>query len=172
MKMNRRTRPRLAIALAVGLFGAGHEAVGANPIDVGGMHIAWSHGNGAITFDVNAPTTGWVAVGFNETDSIVGADLVLMRIVDGKVEVQNSFVVAAGDYRPVGEVGGVSIVLSTEGGLSDGRIAMRVVLDTRGAAPHHYALGPGSEIVLIAAYSVSPDFRHHSRMRRHVRVRL
>ena len=172
MTWNGYMRSRFAFVAALGLFGVGPYAVDANPLDVGGMRVAWSHRDGAVIFDVSAPTTGWVAVGFNDVDSIIGADLVMMRIVDGALEVQNRFVVATGDHRPVEEIGGVSIVLGVEGELSEGRIGMRVVLDPRGEGSHHYSLAPGSEIVLINAYSVSPDFQHHSRMRRHVRVRL
>ena len=158
------------MAVLASSFGS-HAAYG-NSIEVGGMSISWHHESQSVHFTVEAPTTGWVAIGFNDTDDIVGADLIMMRVVNGIVETRNWSVVAAGDPRPVEERGGASIVIGADGRIEGESIHFEVSLRSDGETPLHFPLEPGSELFLIAAYSVSTDFDHHSRMRRHLRVTL
>lgn len=156
--------------LAWGLFGLSAGGAAANPVEAGGIRAQWRHREDTVEFTVTAPTTGWVAIGFNEVDSIVGAELVMMRAEAGGVYASHRNVLGAGDPRPVEQLGRASAVLAAGGAIASGRATFRLRLHHDLGAPP--SLAPGSELVLILAYSVSPDFDHHSRVRRHIRVRL
>ena len=159
--------PRL---VALSLFGLSAGSADANPVDVGGIRVQWRHSEDTVEFTVTAPTSGWVAVGFNEVDNIVGAELVMMRAEAGGVHASHRSVLGAGDDRPVELLGRGSAIVAADGAVASGRATFRLRLrHDLGAAP---SLAPGSELILILAYSVSPDFDHHSRVRRHIRVRL
>lgn len=50
-------------------------------IEVGGMTVEWSlQSGGRFICTVSAPTRGWVAVGFNTRDDIVGANLIMASV--------------------------------------------------------------------------------------------
>lgn len=146
--------------------------LGANPIETGGMTVSWEHREDGIEFSLTAPTTGWVAVGFNDSDDIVGADLVMARVESGQSEARHFYVVRAGDPRPVESLGESSIVRNVDGRISDGVVEVHVRLDPALGPGRSFDLSPGTNLYLIVAYSVSQDFDHHSRMRRHVEVEL
>jgi hypothetical protein len=69
-----------------------------------------------ITF--SAPTTGWVGVGFNSEDNIVGSDLLLFHIVNEEIDYLDIFVKGFGDPREDVTLGGqrsVRIIGGMEG---------------------------------------------------------
>ena len=116
-------------------------------IDVAGMHVAWRFVDDAIEFTATAPTTGWVAVGFNTKDDIVGANLVMGAVQHGILQIADKYVVDFGDPR---------------------RFRLPITASDR----YHLNLQPGTTLYLIAAYSMDDDFAHHSRMRKHVQITL
>lgn len=142
----------------------------AHELEVDGMRISWSYREDEIEITLSAPTEGWVAVGFNTVDDIVGAELVMARTTGAETYAEHRYVVAPGDHRPVTSMGRLSMVKSAEGIVVDGRVEITLRLFPEHAALPEIRLNPGQRLYLILAYSVSPDFNHHSRMRRHVEV--
>ena len=146
--------------------------LGANPIEVGGMSVSWDHRANGIEFHVVAPTLGWVAIGFNDVDNIVGADLIMARVQGGQSEARHLYVVAAGDPRPVESLGRPSIIQESDGRHRRGATEIRLRLDHAFGSGRSLNLTRGATLYVIVAYSESPDFDHHSRMRQHVLVEL
>ncbi len=136
------------------------------------MTVSWQIEGDVIHITASAPTTGWLAVGFNTEDTIVGANLIMGAVVDAAVHVEDRYVVAAGDPRAVTELGGISAVDAPAGSESQGQTTISFRMPTQAVDAYHLALHQGSTLYLIAAYSVDDDFAHHSRMRRHVEVTL
>ncbi len=152
------------------LFFAG--SLRANPITVEGMQVSWEHRDTSVEFVVKAPTKGWVAVGFNEVDSIVGAELIMAGVKGDETQSEHFYVVGPGDPRPVSSLNRVSMVTNAKGSVDKGAIEVTLRLDSGVDLNRSLSLRPGTRLYLILAYSVSPDFDHHSRMRRHVAVEL
>ena len=146
--------------------------VRAASLEIEGMQVAWEHRDGGIEFILEAPTQGWVAIGFNEVNSIVGADLIMAGIRDGQTRAEHLFVEDFGAPRPVRDLGRASKVRSVRAQLQGESIAVALLLDQLVNAELSRDLHSGREIYLIVAYSISPDFDHHSRMRRHLAVKL
>ena len=161
---------RIVLALSgLALFGVPLDA---SPVESGGMRVSWSHQNDEIVFALSAPTEGWVAIGFNTVNDIVGAELVMVRVTDAVAYAEHRYVVAPGDHRPVSSFGRSSAVRAVGGAVSGRRVDVDLRLATDLTPDSGVSLVPGQRLYLIMAYSVSPDFDHHSRMRRHVRVEL
>lgn len=118
---------------------------------------------------LEAETDGWMVVGFNDEDTIVGADLKFVRVVDGVPELHDHHVVDVGDHRPDGaRVEGVIVGHQTWEGRT--RVALRLPLAP--VDPLDAQLSVGSDVWMILAWSVSSDLNHHSRVRRHRKIRI
>ncbi|NJM94214.1 MAG: hypothetical protein HC842_05730 [Cytophagales bacterium] len=69
-------------------------------IESGPMTASWHYAEGRIYLEMSAPTTGWVAVGFNQSDQLSGAYLLMGRVRGQQAEVVEHFTSAPGSYSP------------------------------------------------------------------------
>lgn len=151
------------------VLGVGAAMAGDWRVAIDGMQARWRVHGEELVIELAADTTGWMVVGFNDRDHIVGADLVLVRVVGGKAELHDHHVVAAGDHRPDPTPSAGRRIL--DHAQSSGQTRARLALPLASSDPHDHRLtGPG-ERWMILAWSVSPDLDHHSRVRRHIRLR-
>jgi hypothetical protein len=118
-----------------------------------------------ITF--SAPTTGWVGVGFNSEDNIVGSDLLLFHVISGKAEYMDMFVKAAGDPREDEKLGGRNNVRLLNA-VEDERTEVNFKIPFPGSDKYDFPLEYDKKFWLILAYSTHDEFDHHSRIRKHV----
>ncbi|MBX2796950.1 MAG: hypothetical protein KTR31_04750 [Myxococcales bacterium] len=128
-----------------------------------GLQASWGVRGEELVVELDASTTGWMVVGFNDRDHIVGADLTFARVVEGRGELFDHHVFGVGDHRPHGNEGRLLAHAQREG-----RTALRFALPLKPAQGRALA----GDLWLVLAWSVSPDLDHHSRVRRHVQIRL
>ncbi len=141
-------------------------------ITVEGMTVSWYFAEEFIHITATAPTRGWVAVGFNQRDDIVGANLVMGAVLSEEVKLEDHFVVRMGEHYPVEQLGGASAITDLHGVEEGAQTHLRFRLPIHAGDPYHFDLKSGASLYLIVAYSVDDDFAHHSRMRRHLWVTL
>lgn len=145
-----------------------------NPIDVGPMKVSWSHDTDEVYFVVDSPGQGWVALGTNERNDIVGASLYMGGWDEGgdALYFSERYTVSPGKHHPKIDLGYAervrSVDVTTTPSGTQLTFRLRAVPDTA----QEHDLRAGSKIWLILAYSVSDDLGHHSRFRRHVEVTL
>jgi len=140
------------------------------------MVVRWRLADDAVHLRLEGTTTGWIAVGFNRTDTLAGSRL-LMATVDGEevrvdehmADPPNHATIARPDGRP--SVAGVS------GGRAGGTtwVEFRVPLDSAGTATKVKAatggsylwtpLHAGARLWVTLAWSHDRDLQHHSAMR-------
>jgi len=130
---------------------------------VRGMTARWRVEPEAVVFELQGETTGWLLVGFNDRDDIVGADLTFARVVDGVATLHDHTVHAPGDHRAVPLQ---TTLLGSD--QRDGRTAVRFRVPRDRAGAHALS----GELWLVLAWSVSPDLDHHSRVRAHQQISL
>ena len=143
----------------------------ARTISVGDMQIRWEFVDDMIEFEMQSPLDGWVALGFNDENQIVGANLIMAHCPDNQPQLTDMYVVGFGDPRPVDTLGSQPQASIISGGKNNGT-HIRFKIPQTSSDQHHFDLEPGQTIWLICAYSESEDLDHHSRMRRHMEVRL
>lgn len=134
------------------------------------MTVDWEREGGLIHFSLKAPTKGWLAIGFNDRNAIVNADLKMFRIVNDQPEAQDFYVVSHGNPQKDEGLGGKS-TMSRLRGKEDKQFS--TVSFTIDITSSHYTDGNfdfSQSLWLIAAYSISDDFVHHSIMRKHIQV--
>jgi DOMON domain len=141
-------------------------------IDVNGMTVEWTYGKDRVFFTISAPTEGWIVLGFNEKDDIIGTNLIFGRVQSGKIEVADHFTIAAGNHKPTEKLGGTAVFADVSGEEKSGNTTIRFSMPTKALDAYHFDLTEGSEKWFICAFSAEDDFYHHSRMREHRKVTL
>ena len=134
--------------------------------------MEWSHEKELITFSVTAPTDGWIALGFTEGESIVGTNLIMMRVDNGLVYAEDQFVVGFGEHPTVESIGGKSQIFNLSGIEKKNETTVTFSITKKKEDAYHFDLFEGKELNIWLAWSVSDDFDHHSRERILRRVKL
>ena len=131
-------------------------------LEIGGMELHYQLMDDSVEISLSGPTNGWVGIGFNDENNIVGSDLILFRIIKGKVEVKDMFVKGFGDPRMDTQLGGKNsvTVLSGKETSSTTSVNFRLALDSKDRNDFRHQIGKG--FWLIMAYSTHDDFAHHS----------
>ena len=139
---------------------------------MGGMKFSYQLLDEEIEVTLEAPTLGWVGVGFNDHNSIVKSDLLLFHVVEGQVEGLDMHVVAAGNPQEDEDLGGTMDISAPEGKEEKGKthIKFRLPFPAKDAFDFTHRLN--RQFWLILAYSTHDDFGHHSAMRKHRLVTL
>ncbi|PRP81419.1 ferric reductase-like transmembrane protein [Planoprotostelium fungivorum] len=72
----------------------GIEPEGSSLVTADRFQMTWQVDNtsGIIHLKMSAPTTGWIAIGFNDQDSMVGADMVIGWVYDSKKRQSTTFI--------------------------------------------------------------------------------
>ncbi len=142
-------------------------------VTIDGMTVRWSLQAGSmIECTVTAPTTGWIALGFNTRDDIVGTNLIMASVEQGKVRIEDQYVVRAGEHVPVATLGGTSAISNVSGTEQHGITTVSFRIQQHPEDRFHHHLTEAASVFLICAYSMEDDFAHHSRFRKHIRVTL
>lgn len=132
----------------------------------GGASATWWFADGApLVVLMEAPSTGWVAVGFNDAPTLDGSRLVMAAVVG------DTAVAEEHHARPPEHPRQRALTVRAfeeGGGLT--RVLVEVPVD--GVVPGTLRLAPGVRCGLTLAWSVADDFTHHSRWRGLVEVPL
>ena len=139
---------------------------------VGGMSLTHRLVDDRVEFILTAPTTGWLGIGFNDRNNIVGSDLYLLHVVNGKATGQDMYVKAAGDPRLDQTLGGTDDLKIISGQEENNETTIVFSLPLASADQNDFQLEAGKDMWLILAYSAHDEFDHHSRMRKHIRFTL
>lgn len=123
-----------------------------------------------LVMELQAPTTGWVGVGFNQENSILQSDLLLFNIVDGQATGTDLYVKGFGNPQADKALGGdrnVEILSFRE---EDNHTYIQFRRPLKAADAYDFQLQAGEAFWLILAYSTHDEFEHHSRVRQHQQV--
>ena len=141
-------------------------------VKVNQMEVSWEFHDNLVTFSASAPDDGWIAIGFNSKDDIVGSNLIMINVDKGIVNSEDFFVVGFGNPKPVAQLGSESQIKNAAGKESSGKTWVSFSLPTTALDKYHMDLKAGEKIWLICAFSMEDEFDHHSRMRKHVQIEL
>ena len=141
-------------------------------VERNGMTVQWQVTATELQIRMSAPTQGWVAVGLNPNEHLMGTSLLMGRIQNANPEVEDFYVLSPGNYKPVTELGGESQVTLIEGSESPNGTYLHFSIPLEPDSEWHYALQAGKAMHLLMAYSRSDDFENHSMMRTSVLIEL
>ena len=140
----------------------------AQGLTVAGMTFGYELENDNLVMEISAPTTGWVGVGFNSTNNIVGSDLYLFHVVNGQAEGLDMYVKGIGDPKVDTTLGGNESFEILEASEKSGVTKIKFSLPFPSSDRYDFKHEKDTKFWLILAFSTHDDFAHHSRMRKHV----
>lgn len=141
-------------------------------IEKNGMTIQWKYSQNTIDFEVFAPTQGWVAIGFNETNQLKGTHLIMGTVKEGEVILSDRYIVGIGNHQPVEKLGGINHLYQPKGEENDKGTTLSFSIPIEAGDEFHWNLRENRPFSLLIAYSMEDDFSHHSRMRTAVDITL
>ncbi len=166
MECNMRGIQCICCITACYLFSAG--LYGQQKITIQGMSFTYSIEKEALRCTLQAKTNGWVGVGFNSKNSIVGSDLLLFNIVNDQASGVDLYVKSAGNPKNDDKIGGKSTFKILQAKEIDDTTMVQFTIPLNSSDPYDFIHKVGEQYWIILAYSVSDDFGHHSRVRKHL----
>lgn len=136
------------------------------------MTVSWHFEGDRIYFEISAPTTGWVTIGFNTETGISGAYLLMGNIINSKVNLVEHYTKSPGNYSPISKLGAKSQIEDLEGLQQSRKSVIKFSLPTTSLSRYQKDLSEGKDYYMIMAYSQEDDFQHHSIMRTAVNIKL
>jgi hypothetical protein len=122
-----------------------------------GYRFAWQVGGDALSVRISAPTTGWVAVGFEPSRAMRDADMRLGFIADGTATMEDHFGTSAVTHEADTALGGSNDLSNVSGTEDDERTTLSFTMPLETGDEYDAALDPGSEVVLIYAYGADGE---------------
>lgn len=159
------------LTVAFGNFG-GIETPKVQHIEKNGMTVETTFHHDSIWFRVKAPTEGWVAIGFNETNELKGNYLIMGAVINGSAVAKEHHVFNSGHYRSFSNLGIKSSITKIIGTEQNGQTEISFQLPITRSDLLGKSLKPDSTFMLLLAYSREDDFKHHSVMRTSARITL
>lgn len=136
------------------------------------MTVSWYYQNEKIFFKMNAPTDGWVTIGFNTASGTKGAYLLMGNIIQGQSSVVEYYTVSQGNYKSIRSLGETPQVKDIKGNENSKGTTLTFSLPINSTGKFQKELSERSPYTLILAYSQQDDFQHHSIMRTSVNINL
>jgi hypothetical protein len=162
---------RIFLQLAAGALVSRAAAETGKTVADDGVRFAWSHRGGRLHAILEAPTRGWIAAGFNAAATLEGTRFVIAAVALARI-VAEEHIALVPDHKRVELLGGAPALRDVEGAFATGVSRLRFSLPEAVPGPHPLDLGPGRRTHLMLAWSMAPEFDHHSAWRRHYDVTL
>jgi hypothetical protein len=165
-------RATLALAalvlIAAVAFGGGNDeepgdelvsigADGFSEVTQGEYRLQWKVAGAELQIRMSAPTTGWLAVGFDPSSAMRDANIILAAVVDGEVVTRDDHGNALFTHLPDTEQGGTDDVRAIGGSEEGGRTTVELAIPLDSGDQFDRPLEPGGSHTIIWAYGLNVD---------------
>lgn len=142
-----------------------------NAMAVDGIAFSWRHEQHCLFCHFTAPTTGWLAVGFNDRRDLAGTRF-LMAVPSDPTARPEEHLATPPTHHPVAEHGLQPVIrdikITNQQGLATLALSFPHII----RQPRLLHLDPGARAFLMLAWSRAADYGHHSAWRRHFSITL
>ena len=127
--------------------------------------------NNSILIKIKAPTKGWLAVGFNDKNEIVGSDLKMFRVKNDQLDCEDQFVIGIQSHpNDEGLQGKKNIKLLKGQETNEGTsVIFKIPMTSNDLFDFSHEIDQNFWLILV--YSASDDFSHHSVIREHFQIK-
>jgi len=134
-------------------------------MDAGGFEVHWSNDVNYLRVGLVSPGTGFVAIGFDPTYRMKGANYILGAVEGGRVRTRDDFGDGAVSHTADVLLGGTDDILEAAGREENGRTTVEFVIPLVTRDANDVTLVPGETYdILIAYHETSDSFAaRHSR---------
>lgn len=166
--------PTLITALSI--FCASLASAGdyAHEVQAQKMSFAWKVNGDRIEVKLSAETTGWVAIGFNPTEGMKGANYILGYMKDGKVILSDDFGDSPASHKADDKLGGTEDVTLIGGTEEGGKTTIEFSIPLASADTNDGKINVNGDTVVLLAYG-PPDrdsFKAKHKFRTGLKVNL
>lgn len=146
-------------ALAAALITSIAAAAQAAPVvvEANGIRLSVLVKGANLEVTVRAPTSGWVAVGFNPSNKMKDADFLIGYVKDGKAFARDDFGTGTGSHAEDAKIGGKDNLVSFSGVEKDGVTEVTFVVPRDSGDAKDSKLLAGEHSVILA-YSRGDSF--------------
>lgn len=154
------------LVLVAGLASAGGQLELVEPTDAGdgfkrveveGVIVDWRVNGETIAVRMEAPTTGWVSIGFDPARIMQDANMIMVAVTDEGVQAEDHFGTGRIRHAPDTELGGSSDILSVDATEADGRTEVTFSIPLNSGDVYDRVLRPGTVHSFIVAYGKQDD---------------
>lgn len=153
----------IALFFAAGfVWSAGTQEVTAQEAEDGYTSVAakeiqvkWKVEGENIHFEVSAPTTGWVSIGFDPSRAMKDADMIFGYVASGDTIIEDHFGTGAFSHAKDTSLGGSSDIDNAEGSETGGKTTLRFTIPIDSGDEYDTPLTPGETHTLLIAHG--PD---------------
>jgi hypothetical protein len=126
----------------------------------GQMTLHWSNDAEYLYFALEAPTSGWVGIGFDPDNRMQGANFILGAMVDGIARVTDAYGVSptGATHPPDVELGGTDDIIASGGSLRDGVTIIEAQIPLDSGDDYDKPLTPGDTVTVILAMGSSSEY--------------
>jgi hypothetical protein len=137
------------------------------------MTFAWTVTDKQLDVKLSADTTGWVAIGFNPTDRMQGANYILGYVKDGKVSLTDDFGDSPTGHKPDDKLGGTEDVTLVGGSEENGRTTIEFSIPLASSDVNDGNIDGQGETVVLLAYGPDRDsFKIRHKFRTAMKINL
>lgn len=137
------------------------------------MTFAWTVDGDKLAVKVAAPTEGWVGVGFNPSDAMKGANIIIGYVKKGKVKILDEFGERETAHAPDTKLGGSDDVVVVGGSEEGGTTTLEFAIPLDSGDKSDSAIVVDGDTKVILAYGVGRDsFRPRHKFRTAIVVNL
>ena len=119
------------------------------------VEVRWKVDGEQLMFELSAPTTGWVSIGFNPTRVMKDADFVFGYVQGTEVVVTDQFGNGTFSHTRDTAMGGSDDIVEFDGSESGGRTSLSFTIPIDSGDQYDSVLSPGQEHTVLMAYG--PD---------------
>ena len=127
--------------------------------------IKWKIEGSTISVKVSAPTSGWVAVGFDPTSRMKDANIVIGYVENGEVFIRDDYGSATTAHEADTAAGGTDNLSNTSGTETNGTTEIAFTMPLDSGDSRDRILKEGTSYTIIMAYGSSDSFtiKHSTR---------
>ena len=137
--------------------GAVHGGNYQHSLKIDRISFDWSVVGDTLAVKVAAPTTGWVGVGFNPSDMMKDANIIIGYVKDGKVEISDEFGARVTQHLPDDKSGGTFNLTVVGGSEVDDTTTLEFTLPLNSGDAKDRVIDPKADTRVMFAYGPDHD---------------
>lgn len=121
------------------------------------MNFDWTVDGETLAVKLSAPTTSWVAIGFNPTKKMKDADIIIGYVKKGKVKIADEFGTGTTQHKSDKKIGGADNVTVVGGSEENGVTTIEFTIPLNSGDAKDHAIDPAADTKVIWAYGEGRD---------------
>lgn len=144
---------------SVSLFWASLVSAGdyAHQVQAKKISFAWTVNGDKLAVKLSAPTKGWVAVGFNPTDAMKGANIIFGYVKDGKPVLTDHFGDGLNEHKADTKLGGTEDATLVGGSEEGDTTTIEFTMPLGSADANDNKIDVNADTVVLLAYGLDRD---------------